>query len=116
MKDIILRPCCYVLELENGCWYVGITFNLNQRLGQHSSLDIDSGTAKWVNIHKYKNIHEVIYPGSYDIENETTEKYMKKYGIDKVKGGKYCNLKMSEKTRLLLVKKFENIDNATRSS
>jgi hypothetical protein len=35
MKPILTRVCGYVLELQDDCFYVGISLNLNQRLSQH---------------------------------------------------------------------------------
>ena len=90
-KPIILYPAVYVLALENGCYYVGMTHDLNRRLSQHFS-----GTgALWTRLHKPKSVEKVIYPAiEEDLENKITREYMNMYGEDKVKGGRYCSVKV----------------------
>lgn len=88
MDPIILHPCVYVLSLEDDCWYVGITFNLNMRMGQHWS---GSG-AKWTRLHKPLTIVEVLYPATKEMENKTTLRYIELYGKEKVRGGSWCRV------------------------
>jgi predicted GIY-YIG superfamily endonuclease len=65
---------------------VGITYNLNNRLSQHW----DGTGAKWTKLHKPLSVIMIEFPSSADRENELTEEFIKTYGKDKVKGGKYC--------------------------
>ena len=88
MEPILVHPCVYVLSLEDESWYVGITFNLNVRLGQHWT---GSG-AKWTRIHKPISVVEVIYPATREMENQVTLRYIDKYGKDRVKGGSWCRV------------------------
>jgi len=86
-KAITIYPAVYVLELEGGNYYIGMTHNLNQRLAQHFS---GSG-AKWTKLHKPISVLRVIYPATKeDLENIITKEYIDLYGKDKVKGGSYC--------------------------
>lgn len=78
-------PCVYVLELEDGYYYVGITYTLNLRMAQHFA-GIGS---KWTAKHKPISIREVIYPATMEDENNKTMEMMEKYGYDKVRGGKW---------------------------
>lgn len=88
MEPILVHPCVYVLSLEDDCWYVGITFNLNVRLGQHWT----GCGAKWTRIHKPVSVVEVIYPATRAMENQVTLRYIELHGKDKVKGGSWCRV------------------------
>jgi|GEM_PF-6378372 len=85
----------YVLELENGCWYVGVTKNIEQRFKQH--LDgIGAGTTKRnkpLAIHELTEIPDGIYEQVEPLEDEKVREYMAKYGVDKVRGGSYIQAK-----------------------
>ena len=86
MEAIVLYPCVYVLKLEDDCYYVGWTHNLNLRLSQHWT---ENG-AKWTKLHKPLSVVEVIYPALPTTENEVTKRYMELYSVDKVRGGSWC--------------------------
>jgi predicted GIY-YIG superfamily endonuclease len=88
LEPIIVYPALYILKCENEKWYVGISLNLNVRLGQHWN-----GTgALWTRLHKPIEVHDVIYPATN--ENEKTLELMSKYGYENVRGGKYCKLEI----------------------
>ena len=84
--QITIRPIVYVLELEDDCYYVGITYNLNNRLSQHW----EGTAAKWTKLHKPVAVILIEFPSSMERENELTLEFIKTYGADKVKGGRYC--------------------------
>ena len=86
MEDLIIKPIVYVLELEDDCYYVGITYNLNLRLSQHWS----GNGAKWTKLHKPISVILVEYPSSIERENVITKELIETYGKNKVKGGSYC--------------------------
>ncbi len=88
MEPIIVHPCVYVLKLEDDCWYVGITYNLNIRMAQHWG---GSG-AKWTRLHKPLSIVEVVYPAVKATENEVTKQYFERYGKERVRGGSWCRI------------------------
>jgi predicted GIY-YIG superfamily endonuclease len=74
----------YVLELEQGKYYVGISSNLNLRLYQH----FNGGSCVFTR--KYKAIRVVeILAGNEETENKKTEEYIARYGYFNVSGGKY---------------------------
>ena len=87
MEPILVLPLIYCLELENYKYYVGITYNLNLRLGQHMA---GSG-AQWTKLYKPLKVIEVIY-GNADrkMEDEMTKRYIEKYGAENVRGGSWC--------------------------
>ena len=89
MSDIgplLVYPLIYVLELEDNCYYVGITTNLNYRWAQHLA-----GTgAKWTRLHKPIRILEVHTENcSRALEDEITKKFVEKFGADVVRGGSH---------------------------
>ena len=86
MEPVLVAPMIYVLELEDDCFYVGITFNLNLRIAQHLS-----GTgAQWTKMHKPVKIVEVFYDGcTRQKEDEVTKRYVEIYGAECVRGGSW---------------------------
>jgi predicted GIY-YIG superfamily endonuclease len=84
----------YVLELENGFFYVGKTYDIKNRLKRHSK---GTGSA-WTKIHLFERLFKQY---TFDIEkpedeeyweNFITLKFMKEKGWKKVRGGYWCNI------------------------
>ena len=81
----------YVLELEHGCYYIGITLNIEKRFNEH----LVGAGANFTRAHKPLRIIEKLCCDTEDrdlaakIENAKTLEYAMKYGGDKVKGGMY---------------------------
>ncbi len=89
MQPITVCPMIYTLELEDGCYYVGITHNINMRYAQH----LAGQGANWTTVHKPLRILEVFSEdATLRRENEITKQYMEKYGEAKVRGGSYCKV------------------------
>jgi predicted GIY-YIG superfamily endonuclease len=89
MEAVITYPSLYVLRLEDDCYYVGMSYNLNFRWGQHWA---GSG-AKWTRLHKPLEVVKVIYPATEKgIENRITKEFMEQYGSEKVRGGSFCKV------------------------
>ena len=82
----------YVLELNNGNWYIGVSEHLNTRLSQHMS----GNGSRWSKMHGVKRLEAVKVLDSYNNtwEDATTLQYMQKYGYKCVRGGSYCRIKM----------------------
>ena len=76
----------YVLELEEGKYYIGITSNLNLRLYQH----FNGGSCAFTRKYKAIRIIEVVV-GNADVENRKTKEYIDMYGYTNVSGGKYVH-------------------------
>lgn len=85
----------YALRLEQGKYYIGITSKKDphERIQEHLN---GFYTAQWVK--KYKAIgldHQIIDLGiitqkeAYEQENHRTTQYMKRYGFQNVRGGKF---------------------------
>lgn len=85
----------YALELEDGHYYIGMTFDVGKRFRQHGG----SKGAAWTKLHKPISIIETRVTEFYDqdevakLEDDMTLEYALKYGLDKVRGGGYCQAK-----------------------
>lgn len=105
--DDILRYI-YVLELEEGCYYIGQTqkTSYEQRMKRHFDTKGKSRKSAWVKLHKAIKVIELIeYKGTVPylekFENDKTIEYMKKYGVSKVRGGYYCQADVDEVIKCL---------------
>ncbi len=88
----------YILQLEEGKFYVGKTKNPDFRLEKHFS----SSGSVWTKKYKPISVLEII-PNcdNYD-EDKNTIKYMEKYGINNVRGGSFCEIKLSDNNIITL--------------
>ena len=78
----------YVLQLQEGKWYVGKTNDPFNRLMQHVN---ENGSA-WTRKYAPLQVHEVKpHASRFDEDNKTLE-YMETYGIDNVRGGCYVQV------------------------
>tara|TARA_B100000131_G_scaffold317057_1_gene358335 strand:- start:509 stop:1102 length:594 start_codon:yes stop_codon:yes gene_type:complete len=93
----------YILKLNNKKYYVGKTDNPKFRLESH----FNSNGSEWTK--KYKPIEciELKEGDKYD-EDKFTIKYMNKYGINNVRGGSFCEMKLSESTLQHLTKMIDS--------
>ena len=80
----------YSLKLQNNKFYIGKTDNPNFRLENHFN---DSGSA-WTKKHNPLSIHQLIPDCKDHDEQRITQEYMKKYGIDNVRGGPWCRVQL----------------------
>lgn len=84
----------YALELENNCYYIGMSRNVDRRFKAHQK-----GKTIWTKENSPIKILEVRETGltsdseAAQLEDEMTLEYAKQYGIDKVRGGGYCQRK-----------------------
>lgn len=84
----------YILELEQGKYYIGKTNNPNIRILDHFEND---GSA-WTRLYKPIRILSIIENcDDYD-EDKYTKIYMDKYGIDNVRGGSFVTIKLDQST------------------
>ena len=81
----------YTLELENNKIYVGRSKLPKQRIIKHFS-DSD---CEWTKKHKPTRILSQIKGDEFD-EEKYTLLAMEKYGIENVRGGSYCKVKLSK--------------------
>lgn len=88
----------YVLQLEDDKWYVGKTDDVNKRFDQHKS---GKGSA-WTKEYNPIKIHETRKITSVHDETNATLDLMKKYGIDNVRGGAYCQVDLPDEVESLI--------------
>jgi predicted GIY-YIG superfamily endonuclease len=82
----------YILRLEGGRYYVGKTDNLERRKQQH----INGTASAWTKKYKPVAVEKIIPNASSFDEDKYTKEYMSKYGIDKVRGGSYVQMELTE--------------------
>jgi predicted GIY-YIG superfamily endonuclease len=82
----------YVLRLEGGNYYVGKTDNIYKRYGEHFN---GAGSA-WTRKHAPISLVKTVESASPFDEDKITKEYMAKYGVDKVRGGSYVSVQLSE--------------------
>ena len=82
----------YILRLEGGRYYVGKSDNVLDRYQQHYN---GNGSA-WTRKYKTISLERVIENASPFEEDKYTKEYMSKYGIDKVRGGAYVEIELSD--------------------
>ena len=80
----------YVLKLEKNKYYVGKTVNPQFRLENH----FESFGSSWTKKYKPIQVHELRPDQSDHDEQRITQEYMAKYGIDNVRGGPWCKIKL----------------------
>jgi hypothetical protein len=82
----------YALQLDQCKYYIGKTNNPTFRLDSHFS----SNGCNWTKKYKPLNVLEIIPDcDDYD-EDKHTLKYMEKFGINNVRGGSFCEIKLNE--------------------
>lgn len=84
--DLFSISVVYILLLEGGNYYVGTSSNFVERMKAHF---IDKCASNWTIKHHPLELVDVM-KGSDTLELETTLLYMKKYGIEKVRGSYWC--------------------------
>lgn len=82
----------YVLQLEDDKWYVGKTDDVSKRFEQH----LNGKGSAWTKEYSPTRIVEQRPVTSIHDETNTTLDLMKKYGIDNVRGGAYCQVDLSD--------------------
>jgi predicted GIY-YIG superfamily endonuclease len=82
----------YILRLEGGRYYVGKSDDVVRRYQQH----VKGKGSSWTKIYRPISIEKVIENTSIFDEDKITKEYMSKHGVDKVRGGSYVEVELSE--------------------
>ena len=96
----------YVLELTNKKYYVGKTTDVMRRYEEHKS---GKGSA-WTSKYKPLKMLECRPLNGVHDENNTTKDYMKKYGIEHVRGGVYTQMVLPADVTSVLQREFVGTD------
>ena len=90
MNHVIMVPrMTYVLELVRGKYYVGITYNINQRIAEH----MQGQGARWTRLHKPTG--KILSVTVGDKEKELTLQMMKEKGWQNVRGSSWTQIDMA---------------------
>ena len=100
----------YVLRLENKKYYVGVTNNLGRRLNQHAN----NAGSQWTKLHKPVALAYLRSNVSYKDENTITRRYMKRFGPQNVRGGRWCGV--HDHRTITVRRKRTNLNNSTNQS
>ena len=97
LRYAIHRNTIYVLECENGKYYVGSTKNRKQRYREHFDKSNRKRGSKWTRLHKpirviaeYKRIPSRYLMG---MESQKTSEWMFEHGVNNVRGAGFCVVK-----------------------
>lgn len=94
----------YVLQLEQNKFYVGMTNNPSFRINTHFSFD----GSEWTKLYKPLQVLELVPNCDEFDEDKYTLKYMKKYGIDNVRGGAFVQIQL-DNSSVEVLKRMINV-------
>ena len=92
----------YVLQLENNKFYIGKTENPQFRLNNHFNFN----GSVWTKKYKPLKVLKIIPNCNNFDEDRYTKEYMSKKGINNVRGGTYCKIKLDNDEIELLKKEI----------
>ena len=97
----------YVLELDDGCYYVGRTSDPMRRFREHFSGE--SGSA-WTRAHRPKRVCDFFSGCDKFDEDKYTKIYMSQHGVDRVRGGSHSQIDMQPGEREQLERELRGAD------
>jgi len=81
----------YILKLKQGKYYIGKTTNPNIRIGNH----FKSCGSTWTKRYRPVKVEKLIKTKDHFDEDKWTLKYMDKKGVNNVRGGSFCQMKLT---------------------
>jgi len=88
----------YVLQLQNGKFYVGKSQDPMKRIHEHMA----GGGSAWTSLHPVANVVSIAPATSDFSEHEQTLKCMREHGIDNVRGDSFCTINLPDDQRRTL--------------
>ena len=82
----------YTLRLQNNCYYVGWSAQVEVRIAQHF---LGRGGAKWTQLHPPTEVLSVL-PGDRALETATTIACMCQHGWQFVRGAAWCQVDLKQ--------------------
>lgn len=99
----------YVLKLACGKYYVGKTnLDVSARFQQH----LRNYGSEWTSKYQPIKIEKVIKNADSFDEDKYTLMYMEKYGVENVRGGPYCRVKLSHDERGAIEHRISSVKDA----
>ena len=92
LKLLKMTTNIYILKLEGGFYYVGKTQDPIKRYQEH----MNGSGSSWTKKYKPISLEKVIENASPFDEDRYVKEYMSKYGIEKVRGGAYMSVEITE--------------------
>lgn len=81
----------YIIKCEQGKYYVGKSTNLTTRIEEHQN----GNGAEWTKKYPMIKVKKIICDQGGYAEDKYTLKMMKKYGIQNVRGGSFCQINLN---------------------
>jgi len=94
----------YILELENGKYYVGRTVNADLRIDKHFNHNGSYWTAK----HKPRKVIRIMNNCNIYDEDKYTLQMMAQYGVDNVRGGSFTKIILPDNEIEVITKMINN--------
>ena len=96
----------YILRLQGGHYYVGKSDNVIARYQQH----LNGNGSAWTKKHPPISLEKTIENTSPFDEDNYTKQYMATYGIDKVRGGSYANIVLTDEQMTTLTREIRGAE------
>jgi cellular nucleic acid-binding protein len=97
----------YILKLEQNKYYVGKTTNPEIRIEEH----FNGSGSEWTKLYKPVNVVQIIENCDDEDEDKYTIKYMRKFGINQVRGGIFSKKILSHDEILIIQKMIDGNTN-----
>ena len=93
----------YVLKLQAGKYYVGRTCNYDKRVNDH----FQGSGSEWTRL--YSPVSVILKKETHSAfeEDKVVKEMMSQYGIDKVRGGSYVRVNLSQQEKKLLKREID---------
>ena len=101
------RKYIYVIKQEGDRYYIGVTNNIERRYNDHMT---GKGSI-WTRRYKPISIERSEIKRYKYEEDIMTLEYMNKYGIERVRGGSFCQMVLTEEEKKVIEKMIKNEEN-----
>jgi predicted GIY-YIG superfamily endonuclease len=112
--EVVEKYTVYALACQDGCYYIGRVTGANAQIGSrfHEHKQGDGFGSAWTKLHPPEWIVEICENQDKYQEDVMVYRYVEKYGIDKVRGGTYCQCELSDSQIKELETKLKSVNDA----